>query len=156
MRREQKWVISLVAEQRSPKPLAGVRFPHHPLIVSMKLINDNGSSRVFHNHRKEPYFTYVKNGLKTIEGRLHKEEYRLIKEGDLIKVFNEDETEFFDVQVEAVRRYASFLEMLQSEVLKKVLPNAHSINEGVGIYRKFYSEDQEKENGVIAIQVIRI
>ena len=24
------WAISLVVEQRSPKPLAGVRFPHRP------------------------------------------------------------------------------------------------------------------------------
>ncbi len=30
---EFKWAISLVVEQRSPKPLAGVRFPHRPPIM---------------------------------------------------------------------------------------------------------------------------
>ncbi|KAF7133398.1 hypothetical protein RHSIM_Rhsim09G0020700 [Rhododendron simsii] len=59
------------------------------------------------------------------------------------------------LQVQDVRRYASFLEMLKAESLTKVLPGVQTIEEGVQIYRKFYSEDKEKLNGVLAIGVTK-
>ncbi|KAG5530673.1 hypothetical protein RHGRI_025590 [Rhododendron griersonianum] len=59
------------------------------------------------------------------------------------------------LQVQDVRRYASFLEMLEAESLTKVLPGVQTIEEGVQIYRKFYSEEKEKLNGVLAIGVTK-
>lgn len=45
--------------------------------------------------------------------------------------------------------------MLEVEGLAKVLPGVETIEEGVQIYRKFYSEEKERSNGVLAIQVMK-
>lgn len=39
------------------------------------------------------------------------------------------------------------------EELKKLLPDANSIEDGIEIYRLFYAPEKEKEFGVVVIQV---
>uniref|UniRef100_A0A0E0BHL1 ASCH domain-containing protein n=1 Tax=Oryza glumipatula TaxID=40148 RepID=A0A0E0BHL1_9ORYZ len=53
----------------------------------------------------------------------------------------------------AIRKYASFSEMLQAEMISEVLPGISSIEQGVGVYRKFYTEEKESLYGVLAISV---
>ncbi len=121
----------------------------------MKLISEN-VYKTYHNHRAEPYFTFVKNGLKTIEGRIKKGWYQKISAGDHIIIYNEEETENLEVLVKDVRTYKSCRDMLEHEKLEKVLPDAQSIDDGVKIYERFYTEDQEKEYGVVAIEIERV
>ena len=109
----------------------------------------------YHNHRAEPYFTFVKNGLKTIEGRIYKGYYRLLKPQDHIVIYNEEESDSVEVVVKAVRKYLSIREMLRSEPLEKLLPDAKNPEEGEKIYRKFYTFEQEKEFGVVAIEIAK-
>lgn len=109
--------------------------------------------KIFKNHRAEPYFTFVKKGIKTVEGRLNKGKYKEIQPKDHIVVFNNEETESFEVIVIGVRNYFSFKELLEKEGLKKVLPNVETLEEGSNIYREFYSEEDEKKFGVVAIEV---
>jgi hypothetical protein len=45
--------------------------------------------------------------------------------------------------------------MLKVEGLAKVLPGVESIEEGVQVYRNFYSEEKERMNGVVAIRVAK-
>lgn len=104
----------------------------------------------------EPYFTFVKNGKKTIEGRLKKGKYRFIKPGDHIIVYNSEETDSVEVLVKEVRTYTSIREMLNKETVKKVLPNIKTVEQGLGLYKQFYTDKQEKEFGVVAIEVDRI
>jgi len=110
----------------------------------------------YHNHRADPYFTFVKNSKKTIEGRLKKDKYALIAPGDHIVVHNQEETDSVEVVVKGVRSYESFEELLKEEPLKKVLPDANSVEHGVKIYRQFYSPEQERRHGVVAIEVALI
>lgn len=109
----------------------------------------------YKNHRSEPYFTFLKNGQKTIEGRIRREKYAEISAGDLIDVFNNEESEYVKVRVKRVTNYRSIREMLTKEPLRKVLPDAESVDQGVEIYKKFYTEAEEKEFGVVAIEVER-
>ncbi len=108
----------------------------------------------YKNHRFEPYFTYIKNGQKTIEGRLRKGLYQNIKVGDHIVVCNEDETDKVEVVVKRVKNYDSFAELAMNEDLSRLLPNVNTTNEAVEIYREFYTEGQEKEFGVVAIEIL--
>lgn len=93
--------------------------------------------KIFKNHRAEPYFTFVKEGIKTVEGRLNKGKYKEIQPKDHIVVFNNEETKSFEVVVIGVRNYFSFKELLEKEGLKKVLPNAETLEDGINIYREF-------------------
>lgn len=46
--------------------------------------------------------------------------------------------------------------MLEAESLVKVLPGVKTIEEGEQIYRKFYTEEKERSNGVLAICISKI
>ncbi|XP_073266572.1 uncharacterized protein [Populus alba] len=102
-------------------------------------------------HVQEPYFSLLKDGRKTIEGRCATGDYIRIEPGDLILV-----NKIVVLKVEDVRRYASFSKMLQAENLEKVLPGVKTVEEGVKIYRKFYTEEKEMSNGVLAICVSKL
>lgn len=110
----------------------------------------------YHNHRAEPYFTFVKNGQKTIEGRIKKGYYCFIKPGDHITLYNEEETDNVEVIVKEVRNYLSIRDMLESESLKKVLPDVKNVEEGIKVYQRFYTIEQERKFGVVAIEVERV
>ncbi|WVZ52899.1 hypothetical protein U9M48_003902 [Paspalum notatum var. saurae] len=102
----------------------------------------------FELHVQEPYFTQLKAEAKKVEGRLATGNYNLITQGSLL-LFNK----CLLLNVMAVRKYGSFGEMLQAEIISNVLPGILSIEEGVKVYRKFYTEEKENSYGVLAISV---
>lgn len=105
----------------------------------------------FELHVQEPFFTQLKDGIKAVEGRCAVGDYNRITTGALI-LFNK----CLVLEVQDVHYYASFFEMLEAESLAKVLPGVKTIDEGVQVYRKFYTEEKEKTNGVAAICVAKM
>ncbi|XP_078150036.1 uncharacterized protein LOC144545308 isoform X2 [Carex rostrata] len=97
---------------------------------------------------QEPFFSQLKAGKKNVEGRLAVGYYNNVAQGSLLLL-----NKCLLLKVERVARYQSFLAMLQVETLANVLPGIATIEEGVAIYRKFYTEEKEKSNGVLAISV---
>ncbi|EXB23147.1 hypothetical protein L484_016164 [Morus notabilis] len=123
-----------------------------------KLISEKGSEFVnvlrtidLELYVEEPFFSQMKDGLKTIEGRCATGKYSRIKSGSLILL---NECLLFEVQ--DVHWYASFSKMLEAEGLAEVLPGVKSIIEGVEIYRKFYTKEKEMSNGVLAISISKV
>eukprot|EP01018_Ginkgo_biloba_P032848 Gb_27293 [translate_table: standard] len=102
----------------------------------------------FKLHVQEPFFTQLRNGKKTVEGRCAIGDYKRILPGDLLLINN---CLFLTVQV--VNWYGSFYEMLREESLEKVLPSVKTIEEGEQVYRRFYTAEKEKSGGVLAIVV---
>ncbi len=109
----------------------------------------------YHSHKAEPYFTFLKNGQKTIEGRARKGRYRNVRPGDEIVVLNEEETDRVETIVKRVTKYRSIEKMLTGESLKKLLPDVDTIDQGIEVYRKFYTPEQEQQFGMVAIEVER-
>ncbi|XP_015077712.1 uncharacterized protein LOC107021543 isoform X2 [Solanum pennellii] len=105
----------------------------------------------FELHVQEPYFSLLRNGQKTVEGRCAVGHYNKIESGALILI-----NKCLVLQVQEVRHYHSFREMLEAESLKEVLPGVDTTEEGVQVYRKFYSEEKERSNGVLAISVKKL
>ncbi|HDH45360.1 MAG TPA: ASCH domain-containing protein [Thermococcus sp.] len=97
---------------------------------------------------KEEYLDLIRDGKKKVEGRLYDEKRRQINPGDTI-VFEGK----LKVRVKSIRKYPSFKEMLEREGIERVLPGVHNIEEGVRIYRQFYTEEEEKKYGVVAIEI---
>ncbi|OIW03756.1 hypothetical protein TanjilG_30032 [Lupinus angustifolius] len=75
----------------------------------------------------------------------------LIELGDLILI---NKSVVFEVQ--GIRRYPTFSDMLEAEKLEKVLPGVESVEEGLEVYRRFYTEEKELANGVLAIIVSKV
>ncbi|XP_063939246.1 uncharacterized protein LOC108200036 isoform X3 [Daucus carota subsp. sativus] len=113
------------------------------LVQVLKMLN-------FDLHVQEPFFSQLKDGLKTVEGRCAVGDYKRISPGALI-LFNK----CLVLQVQDVQKYASFSEMLEAESIEKVLPGVKTIKEGVQIYRNFYPEEMERLNGVLSIRVTK-
>ena len=103
---------------------------------------------------QEPYFSYIKNKRKTIEGRLNTGKFSLFKKGDILKIINGNE--HIIVKIRKLKTYSSFKEYLSLEGLKRTLPNIYTIKDGVNIYRRFYSRDDENKYGVLAIYLKKI
>ncbi|XP_019457183.1 PREDICTED: uncharacterized protein LOC109357651 isoform X2 [Lupinus angustifolius] len=123
-----------------------------------KLVLDKGSQLLnilrnvsFEFHVQEPFFSQLKDGLKTIEGRCATSKYSRIELGDLILI---NKSVVFEVQ--GIRRYPTFSDMLEAEKLEKVLPGVESVEEGLEVYRRFYTEEKELANGVLAIIVSKV
>lgn len=99
-------------------------------------------------------------GRKTVEGRLAKGKFLNFKPGDLVKLRkdvyeNGELVASYEDQARSritkVEKYPSFREMLETVGYEKAIPRAASLEEALRDYRKFYSEDDEAEFGVLAI-----
>jgi ASC-1-like (ASCH) protein len=97
---------------------------------------------------QEEYLEAIAEGKKKIEGRLYDEKRQRIKPGDTIIFENR-----LMCIVKDIRVYSSFREMLESEGIENVLPGVKDVEEGLNVYRKFYSEERERKYGVVAIEV---
>ncbi|ASJ05551.1 ASCH domain-containing protein [Thermococcus barossii] len=97
---------------------------------------------------QEEYLRAIAEGRKRIEGRLYDEKRQAIRPGDEIVFENK-----LVCVVKDLRVYPSFREMLEREGIENVLPGVESIEEGVRVYRRFYSEEKERKYGVVAIEV---
>lgn len=105
---------------------------------------------------REPWFTYIKNGRKTVEGRLNKGRFKEIEIGTILRfIDNNNLDNYVTVRVVNIINYDTFRDMLETEGIDNVLPDesVRSIDDGVLVYREFYSHEAEKANKVLAIKI---
>ncbi len=109
-------------------------------------------------HIKEPWYSLIKNGKKTSEGRLNKGIFSQMKEGDIVEWFNSQDIipKNFKTKITKVIKYKSFYECIKNEGLENILPvnGINNIEQGVKeVYYKYYTPGKEKKFGVLAIRV---
>lgn len=102
---------------------------------------------------QSPYFEQIRDGKKTIEGRLNKGDFGKMEIGQIVRWTNENKHDYVDTKIINIRHYKSFEEYLRTETLIKCLPDVNSIEEGVDIYHRFYSVEDENKYGVLAIEL---
>ncbi|TYI39597.1 hypothetical protein ES332_A02G107100v1 [Gossypium tomentosum] len=89
------------------------------------------------------------NIMNTIDFELHVQEpFFSMSRGSMILL-----NKCLVLEVQDVRHYATFSKMLEAESISQVLPGVNSTEEVLQTYRKFYTEEEERSNGVIAICV---
>lgn len=102
----------------------------------------------------------ILDGKKTVEGRLAKGKFLNFKPGDIVKLRkdmyeNGELIASYEDQarsvVTKVERFDNFRQMLEAVGYEKTIPRAGSLEEALADYRKFYSEEDEAEYGVLAI-----
>lgn len=91
---------------------------------------------------------------KTIEIRLYDEKRKKIKVGDKI-VFRllSDESNVIITAVKALHRFNTFQELFSSDLFSKTGCGELSIDSATDFMYKFYSKEQEKEFGVLGIEI---
>ena len=104
---------------------------------------------------QRPYFTSIREGRKTVEGRLFSSRLAKVKEGERI-VFRCGEDSIV-CKVTQLARFISFEEMLLQEGMHKCLPGIGTVAEGVKIYHRFRGyKAKEQEKGVLALHLEHI
>jgi ASC-1-like (ASCH) protein len=99
----------------------------------------------------QPWFNLIKEGKKIVEGRLNKSVFAHLKVHDIVIWMNKESK--CKSKIIYINEYKSFKEMLEREGLTNVLPGITNIDEGIMIYRQYYSEHDEKQYGVLAIGI---
>ncbi|VVB03248.1 unnamed protein product [Arabis nemorensis] len=101
-------------------------------------------------HVQEPFFSLMKDGIKTVEARCFEAEYdRLLRRGSVVMI---NKCLMFGVL--EVHQFSSIYELLKAESPEKVFPGIKTMEEGMQMFRKLYDVDQET-NGVIAIHLTK-
>ncbi len=109
-------------------------------------------------HLSEPWFSLIKIGAKKCEGRLNKGEFSEMKKGDYLLFENNDFgfPRSFRCKITSIHNYNSFENYLENETLEKCLPGIETIEEGVSIYYKYYSKEDENRYKIKAIRLRNI
>lgn len=103
-------------------------------------------------HCQEPWFSKIRSGVKTVEGRKLNSKYLNLKRGDLLEFYCGDES--FLTEVITVKSYKTLEEYLQIEGYQNVLPGIGSFEEAVAIYLQYNSrEDLIKAGGFLGIHI---
>ena len=119
-----------------------------------KKLSHNNMDIKYVEHLSEPWFTLIGLGLKTVEGRRNKGKFKEMKVGDIIQWTNDD----FDnrtvlTKITKKEEYNTFSEYLSNEGLENCLPGMPSLEHGLSVYFKYFTKEDEKEFGVIAIHL---
>ena len=102
---------------------------------------------------REPYFSQIVSGKKTIEGRINNGKFKEFEDGDVIEFLSPEGEKAECVLIEK-REYKSFREMLKSEGYKNCIPNAKTLKEAVQIYLELPGfEERSKKYGVLALEI---
>lgn len=108
-------------------------------------------------------FEAVVAGRKTIEGRLNMGKFAQFAAGDIIKirkdyrdengVIQDGEPDAAQVEVVAVRKYANFSDLVNSEGVERVSSVSASAQETSDGYAEYYSVEDQAKYGVLAIEI---
>jgi ASC-1-like (ASCH) protein len=111
--------------------------------------------KLYRKHINDPWFSVIAIGCKTIEGRLNRDDWARIEEGDQIDWYNDDfgiKREIRTVVVK-IRKYPCLTSYLNAEGLEKTLVTVKNITDGLRVYRIFYKPKDEETYGVVAFEL---
>ncbi len=102
---------------------------------------------------KKGPFEKVRNGTKVIESRLFDDKRKLINPGDEILFrLADDETQEVKTRVIAIFRYRSFKELM-TDFPASLFGGDSTTEDLLAEIRQFYSENEEREYGVVGVKV---
>lgn len=99
----------------------------------------------------EPWFSYVRNGDKTYEGRLDNGGFwSNLQTGD--RFYFSNKTEYFEVEVITILKFDTFVSAF-NVLGSKLLPAIYSSYDAKNIYNNYYSDIDINTYGVVVIEV---
>lgn len=103
----------------------------------------------FNIHCDDPWFSYILQGIKTVEGRKKTHTYKKIKVGDKINFSNGKES--FIANVTEIREYDTIEKYLEDVTPEKALPGIKTTEEALNIYYQWSPEEKIKQYGFLGI-----
>lgn len=103
----------------------------------------------FNIHCDDPWFSYIRQGIKPVEGRKKTHSYKKIRAGDKIKFSNGKES--FIADVIEIREYDSIEQYIEDVSLEKALPGVKTLEEALKIYYEWSPEEKIRQYGFLGI-----
>jgi len=100
---------------------------------------------VYEKNLSEPWFSLIKLKNKSVEGRLNKGDFANMAVGDFI-IFTNNELGFerkFTVEIYKINCFENFQEYLENETLERCLPGIDNMEDGLNVYYKYYTKEDE-------------
>jgi len=107
-------------------------------------------------HLESEIFDLVNNDIKDIEIRLNDEKRKKLKIGDIINVTNRGSNESINVKIINLEYFSSFKECINNYDLNRLYNDKITRDEFLNLLYKFYTKDDEKKYGVVAITFMKI
>lgn len=98
------------------------------------------------------YYDFIQNGTKRIELRLYDKKRQEIKLGDEIE-FSKSETEKLNSKVIGLLRYKSFEDLFQDFPIEILADKTMTKDELLSVLGEFYTEEKQREFGIIGIKI---
>ena len=106
-----------------------------------------------HEMRLDDYWlNLMALGMKTIEVRLWDEKRRKLRRGDYVLFRGRKSNKMLFVKILDLKKYGDIKELLELENVENITPG-FTIDEAVNIYSTYYSKQEMKEFGLVAIEV---
>ena len=102
------------------------------------------------------YFNYIKSGKKIYETRVYDEKRQKIKLKSVVLFKDRNSKKTFKALITGLSWYKSFREAIIDSGVKKVLPNARSVDDAVNIYEAFPHSTGTFKTGAKKYGVIRL
>jgi ASC-1-like (ASCH) protein len=102
----------------------------------------------------------IRNGDKTIEAHLGKPRFLRMNEGDIISIREdfwyegeilESLSHSLEIKITQILYFETFKEMLNAVDFQAAIPSAKTIEDALKTYAQFYSPEDEREYGVVAL-----
>ena len=108
-------------------------------------------------HLDSDVFETVDKGSKNVEGRLNDEKRQQLKIGDkLVFLKRPDNQEKINAIVEDLVYYKDFNEMVEDYSMEEIYLKSYSKDYYLELIKRFYSDEEIKKYGVVAIKFKKI
>jgi len=109
-------------------------------------------------HISSPWYNYLFEGNKTWDVRLQKNDWNKIKVGEHIMYCGEfnNSAKVCCMEITDIKKFSSFKKLIERIPLQKIFPHIGSEKDAQSLFRTWYSEDDEKKYGVIAINLKKV
>jgi ASC-1-like (ASCH) protein len=97
----------------------------------------------------EPWFSLIRNGTKTVEGRKRSPKWKWIQPG--VDILVECGQESFKFHVTYINQWDTIRDYLQGEGLAHTLPGIDSVEEGEKIYLQWSTLEEVRQYGFMGI-----
>ena len=112
------------------------------------------NAKKYTENLSEPWFSLILLGLKTVEGRKNKGRFNEMRVGDIIEWINNNfNPRSVSTIITKKIEYKTFKEYLEIEGLNKCLPGINNIEDGLSVYFKYFTKEDETKYGVMAIGI---
>ena len=102
-------------------------------------------------HLDTIYFNYIKDGIKLYETRVYDKKRQKINLLDIIEFTDRSSGKSFKAKITELSWHSNFRDAISQVGVRKVLPNAKSLNDGIDIYESFDNGNYKKNAKIFGV-----